>query len=92
VAGSAGSCCWDQYAVYTLVENCRAEAGRSVACPVIVLVGDQDPLVNLDEATVWKEHTRAGLELESFAGGHFYLTAHVPALARTVTGRLAPGG
>jgi surfactin synthase thioesterase subunit len=50
------------------------------------------PLVNLDEATVWKEHTRAGLELESFAGGHFYLTAHVLALAGTVTGRLAPGG
>lgn len=76
---------------FTLVEDYRAEPGRRVACPITVLVGDRDPVVNRDEAMAWSEHTRAGFELTSFVGGHFYLADHIPELARTVVDRLGPG-
>src|SRR5512139_1553958 len=75
---------------YTLIENYRAEPGRTTSCPVTALVGDRDALVSPDEAAAWKEHTRSGFELEYFAGDHFYLTAHVPALARAITERITP--
>ncbi|MEU6356326.1 alpha/beta fold hydrolase [Streptomyces sp. NPDC047072] len=73
---------------YTLVETYRAAPGERVTCPVTVLVGDEDPLVTLDEARLWKEHTEAGFELEVFTGGHFYLTAQMSALAEALTERL----
>jgi surfactin synthase thioesterase subunit len=72
-----------------LVERYRAEPGSRVACPITVLVGDRDPVVDRDEALAWQEHTRAGCELMTFAGGHFYLRHHLSELARTVHDRLA---
>lgn len=76
---------------YTVVETHVPAAGRTLACPVTALMSDADPLVDSDEATAWKEHTRAGFELKSFTGGHFYLDSHIPELAALISERLAPG-
>jgi pyochelin biosynthesis protein PchC len=75
---------------YTLVENYRADKGGCLNCPVTVLIGTTDPLVDVGEAAAWQEHTSAAFELRSFPGGHFYLTGHVPALAEIITDRLIP--
>jgi surfactin synthase thioesterase subunit len=75
---------------YTVVETHTAAEGGSLACPVTALLGDEDPLVDVDDATAWTEHTRGGFELEFFTGGHFYLNAHIPALAELIADRLSP--
>jgi surfactin synthase thioesterase subunit len=74
---------------YTAIERYRAEPGRTVRCPVTVLVGDRDPMVDAGEAADWARHTRGGFEMETFAGGHFYLADHLPAVVSVVAGRLA---
>lgn len=61
---------------YRAIETYQAVAGRSVDCPVTVLVGDDDPKTTLAEADRWREHTTAAFRLRSFPGGHFYLVAH----------------
>jgi surfactin synthase thioesterase subunit len=44
--------------------------------------------VTPEESLSRKEHAGGGFELESFPGGHFYLTAHVPEVAHLVSERL----
>lgn len=78
---------------YTLIETYRAVPGQALGCPVTALIGDRDPLVSRDEARAWERHTMAGFELEVFAGTHFFLNDHTPALAHIVADRLiAPRG
>ena len=62
---------------YKAVETYRHCSGPPLAAPVTALVGDRDPLVTVDEAAAWAEHTTGGFRLRVFPGGdHFYLTGH----------------
>lgn len=63
---------------YRAAETYRPEPGPRVGCPVVVLVGDDDPKVTEDEARAWSEHTTGDVRFRSFAGGHFYLNSHMP--------------
>lgn len=56
----------------------------SPACPITVLGGDRDPLAPVPELAEWGGHTSAGLTMEIFPGGHFYLTDHLPAVASAI--------
>ncbi|GHF69039.1 thioesterase [Streptomyces mashuensis] len=72
---------------YRAVETYHHRPGPPLSTPVTALIGDSDPLVTVDEAAAWKEHTTGGFHLRLFPGGdHFYLTAHWPDLARHITG------
>jgi pyochelin biosynthesis protein PchC len=73
---------------YTAAETYRHEPGRSLTCPITVLVGDADPLVTLDEALTWKEHTQDSTDLKSYPGGHFYLTTHLASVTDAIAERL----
>ena len=74
---------------YTAIERYRHEPGRTLHCPVSALVGDSDPRVSIDEARAWAEHTTGPFDLQTFPGGHFYLTDHGPRVIDLIAGKLA---
>ncbi|MFE1273154.1 thioesterase II family protein [Streptomyces sp. NPDC058758] len=59
--------------------------GEPLDVPFGVLVGDSDPVVTVAEASAWRDFTAARTTVDVFAGGHFYLDAHLTAIARAVT-------
>lgn len=61
---------------YRAAETYVYEPGPNLRCPVVSLVGDDDPKVTVDEARAWSRHTDTSSEFHVFQGGHFYLTAH----------------
>lgn len=74
---------------YKAAETYEYRPWPPLTCPVLALVGDDDPKVDPDEAKAWREHTTASFDLRVFSGGHFYLNAHEAAVAGIVTGQLA---
>jgi surfactin synthase thioesterase subunit len=73
---------------YTAVETYRHVDGTELACPIQVLVGDNDPVTTMAEANAWARHSRAACSVEVLPGGHFYLNSQLPAVLTTVTARL----
>ncbi|WP_307793440.1 alpha/beta fold hydrolase [Amycolatopsis sp. MtRt-6] len=75
---------------YTAVETYRHQPGRELDCPVHVLLGADDPVVDLAEAEAWRSHTTGGCTVEVLSGGHFYLDARLdvvlPGVARRLRG------
>jgi pyochelin biosynthesis protein PchC len=67
---------------YTAIETYRWTPGPPLACPVTVLIGDEDPLVDIRDARVWHDHTHAGITLRPYPGGHFYLERQPDHVAR----------
>ncbi|HEX6352595.1 thioesterase II family protein [Actinophytocola sp.] len=73
---------------YRAVETYRHTGTQRLTCPIHVLAGDSDEVTTLDEARAWHNHTTAPCEVSTFAGGHFYLTEHLPAVTSTITEQL----
>ncbi|MFG2896297.1 thioesterase II family protein [Streptomyces zaomyceticus] len=70
----------------------RWDGGAPLACPVTVLVGDADPVVAVEEAAAWHDHTAGGFDLRILPGGHFYLDERTEEVRDIVTtGLLAAG-
>jgi surfactin synthase thioesterase subunit len=61
---------------YTAVETYRYQPGPKLDCPIVGLVGDEDPKADLDEVQAWQDHTSGRFQLHRFSGGHFYLADH----------------
>jgi surfactin synthase thioesterase subunit len=76
---------------YQAIETYRYRPGATLDCPVVALVGDVDPHVDLREARAWAEHTVGEFALHRFSGGHFYLSQHHAAIADVITRRLVTG-
>ncbi|MFF0309868.1 thioesterase II family protein [Streptosporangium sp. NPDC004379] len=57
-----------------------------LAVPITALTGDADPVTSVAEAEAWGRHTTSRFELKVFPGGHFFLTGHVPEIARMILG------
>ena len=55
---------------YRAAETYRPQRVHKVNCPVVALVGDEDPRVPIDEARAWRQHTSADFDLRVFPGGH----------------------
>jgi pyochelin biosynthesis protein PchC len=74
---------------YKAVETYRCDEGATVACPVTVLVGDNDPKATIEEARAWSEHTTGAFDLQVYPGGHFYLSEHQDEVTDLIATRLA---
>jgi pyochelin biosynthesis protein PchC len=61
----------------------RTEGGP-LSCPIVAMVGDQDPQVPPAEAEAWAAETGAGFELRVYPGGHFYLADQAAAVAAAI--------
>ncbi|CAL9357442.1 Thioesterase PikA5 [Streptomyces sp. enrichment culture] len=74
---------------YRAIETYRYEPGPKLRCPVVCLIGDDDPEVTPDEARAWAEHTEGPFTLRVFDGGHFYLSAHQAPIIGLIAGHAA---
>ncbi|MFI6729488.1 alpha/beta fold hydrolase [Streptomyces sp. R-74717] len=74
---------------YEAVETYRYQPGPPLPCPVLALLGDNDPMATLDETRDWAERTTAPFELRTFSGGHFYLNSHAAAVTEAVRENIA---
>lgn len=71
---------------YRAVETYRQRPGQPpLDCPVVTLIGDNDPQVTMDEARAWEQHTTGEFQLRTFPGGHFYINAHAQAVLREIS-------
>ncbi|MFB9306586.1 thioesterase II family protein [Kibdelosporangium philippinense] len=61
---------------YRLSESYRHRAGSALSCPVLALIGREDPEVDARQAAGWAQCTTGPFELDSLPGGHFYLIEH----------------
>jgi pyochelin biosynthetic protein PchC len=74
---------------YKAAELYHYRPGPDVSCPIVALLGEQDPKVTEAEARQWAERTSAEFELKTYSGGHFYLNDHAAAIIRLIADRLA---
>jgi pyochelin biosynthesis protein PchC len=58
---------------HRLVETYRHVPGPPLPCPVTVLLGDDDPDVDVVAASRWREVTTASLDVRVLPGGHFHV-------------------
>ncbi|MFD4141303.1 thioesterase II family protein [Streptomyces sp. NPDC058572] len=83
-----------RYAVRTvrydlsLAEQYRGRGPAPVDCPLHVLGGAEDPLVDEAQLERWRECASAGFTLQVLPGGHDYLFTGAPAALGAVTAAL----
>ncbi|MEV5546747.1 alpha/beta fold hydrolase [Streptomyces sp. NPDC052309] len=66
----------------------RRRDDATLACPVVSLTGDRDPVVAVDDAAAWAQHTTGRFDLHVFPGEHFYLDDHWAGVSAVVTRHL----
>ncbi|MFD3792663.1 thioesterase II family protein [Streptomyces cyaneofuscatus] len=69
---------------YRAIGSYTWQPGPPLSVPFTVLVGDRDPVASVTEARAWQDFTTAPAPTHVFDGGHFFLDAHLPRVARTV--------
>jgi surfactin synthase thioesterase subunit len=70
---------------YRAIGTYSWRGGEPLAAPMTVLVGNRDPMVTVQEAQAWREHTSGDVALKVFPGDHFYLFDHLGQVAAAVT-------
>ncbi|MGW0533744.1 thioesterase II family protein [Streptomyces sp. NPDC003032] len=73
---------------YRAVETYRLAPGPPLGCPLVVLTGDADPQVSVEEARHWREFTSGEFEMHTYSGGHFYLDVHAASVLEKIRTRL----
>ncbi|MDQ1041731.1 surfactin synthase thioesterase subunit [Streptomyces sp. V3I8] len=74
---------------YRAAETYRFTGGPRLNCPVLALVGEEDPQVTPEEADAWQEHTNGPFRVSRFTGGHFFLNSHAAAVMSEISGHLS---
>lgn len=74
---------------YTAVESYVYRDGPPLTCPILALVGDDDPAVSPDEGLGWAGYTAAPSDLLVFPGDHFYLIGEQKAVVAAIRERVA---
>jgi surfactin synthase thioesterase subunit len=69
---------------YRALATYRWQQKEPLAAPITALIGDSDPMVTVEAARTWREHTSGGFALKVFPGGHFYLADHIGQVTATV--------
>ncbi|WP_424213056.1 thioesterase II family protein [Streptomyces sp. BI20] len=75
---------------YTVAEPAPGDPARPLDCPVTVLLGEEDPVVPLDDALAWEWFTTGPCASETFPGGHFYLSARQELVAASIRAAVRP--
>ncbi|WP_067460479.1 thioesterase II family protein [Actinomadura macra] len=73
---------------YQAIDTYTYEPGPPLACPVVVLAGDDDPMTPVEDALAWQAHGAEGGEHHVLPGGHFFLDAHHDRIVQIIRDRL----
>lgn len=72
----------------SLCESCHYTESALFPFPIVTLAGKQDQYVALDQMAAWQVETKVDFNLYEWAGNHFYLNNHVPALLELIQQRM----
>ncbi|MER6996181.1 alpha/beta fold hydrolase [Streptomyces sp. NPDC000410] len=75
---------------YRAVATYRRDTPAKLTCPVLAVVGDNDPRARVDDVRGWADHTTAGFDLKVLPGGHFYLEREQAAVLAAIRERVSP--
>ncbi|MGW4023551.1 thioesterase II family protein [Streptomyces sp. NPDC005009] len=70
---------------YRALDTYHWQGGKPLATPITALVGDHDPMVTVQAARTWREHTSGDFAFKVFPGGHFYLVDHIDQVSAAIT-------
>lgn len=73
---------------YKAIETYRCAPGTSVACPITVFSGTDDPHTTPDEVAAWAGHSTAEVDFARFPGGHFFTDSCRAQVAAAIRERL----
>ncbi|MCX5195608.1 alpha/beta fold hydrolase [Streptomyces sp. NBC_00249] len=73
---------------YRAAETYTPEPGEPLHCPVVAMIGSDDPKVTEAEAAAWSTHTEGPFALRVFSQGHFYLVRDQAEVIRTLSTHL----
>jgi pyochelin biosynthetic protein PchC len=76
---------------FKLSETWRPPRDARVRCSLTAFAGDRDPEARPDAVAAWSEATCGKAELRVFAGQHFFLDEHEPAVVEHLASRLLDG-
>ncbi len=62
------------------LEACEPADEAPLPVPIVALSADGDSIASPEYVAGWARHTSAGFRQVTFAGGHFYLEEHLPAI------------
>lgn len=70
------------------LETYGYRGGEPIESPIVVLGGECDPVVPVEQLAPWALETRGGCEIRTFAGGHFYFQDRPAELLGTLETRI----
>lgn len=77
---------------YRAVETYFFAPGPPLTCPLISIVGDNDPTTTRTQAEAWHQHTTGRFECNAFSGGHFVTDERPGEIAGYLNAILADSG
>jgi len=66
---------------FEALETYCYEAGEPFDVPITVMIGEQER-IPMDHAGAWQKETRAGVEIRTFPGRHFFILQHAGEIVR----------
>lgn len=61
---------------FGLVETYQEQETAVFPCPLVLIGGDADPSVPVEDLTEWERHAGGNFHVEVYKGNHFYLKEH----------------
>jgi surfactin synthase thioesterase subunit len=77
---------------YQAAETYRWRPEEPLRCPIVVLVGSDDPMTPIADAAAWGLHTSGTTSLTVFPGGHFFLDPHLAAITDLIINQVTGQG
>ncbi|GAA3580597.1 alpha/beta fold hydrolase [Amycolatopsis ultiminotia] len=74
---------------YTAVETYREDGSGPLTAPIHAHTGTEDPDAPVHDVQAWAAHTTGEFTLDTYPGGHFYLTDQIAELAAAVRRQIA---
>ena len=67
---------------FRLDETYHRREIEKVKCPILTLMGEQDPELTLDELLMWRNYTQGDFAVQTVAGAHMFILTNKEAVLR----------
>lgn len=75
---------------FQIADELALTGATPLPLPIAAFCGTSDGEASPDAVAEWNAHTTAAFDIQSFAGGHFFLNTHRAELCRSIAQRLQP--